>query len=125
MFCHLLLLSLLTGIFSIKLIRKIWEEENFPDFKFYILYGLIFNIIIWIIYQIFLCLLDNRDKVKALIITKNELIEAEKNGKERMNEINYNIFREKFNSYKSQVLWKIIVFYIIVFLLSLTVNSLL
>ena len=119
MFCHLLLLSLLTGIFSIKLIRKIWEEENFPDFKFYILYGLIFNIIIWIIYQIFLCLLDNRDKVKALIITKNELIEAEKNGKERMNEINYNIFREKFNSYKSQVLWKIIVFYIIVFLLSL------
>ena len=119
MFCHLILLSLLTGIFSIKFIRKIWDEDNFPDFNFYILYGLIFNIIVWIIYQIFLCLLDNRDKVKVLIITKNELIEAEKNGQESMNEINYNIFREKYNSYKSQVKCKIAVFYIIVFIVTL------
>jgi len=119
MFCHLLLLSILTGIFSIKLIKKIWDEENFPNFKFYVLYGLIINIIIWIIYQIFLCLLDNRDKVKVLIITKNELIEAEKNGQENMNEINYNIFIDKYNSYKSQVKCKITVFYIIVFLVSL------
>ena len=119
MFCHLLLLSILTGIFSIKLIKKIWDEENFPNFEFYVLYGLIINIIIWIIYQIFLCLLDNRDKVKVLIITKNELIEAEKNGQENMNEINYNIFIDKYNSYKSQVKCKITVFYIIVFLVSL------
>jgi hypothetical protein len=118
MFCHLLLLSLLTGLFSIKLIKKIWEEDEFPNFNFYILYGLIFNIVIWIIYQIFLCLLDNRDKVKVLIITKNELIAAEKNGQENMNEINYNIFRNKYNSYKTTMKCKIVVFYIIVFLLT-------
>ena len=119
MFCHLLLLSLITGLFTIKLIKKIWDEENFPDFNFYILYGLIINIIIWIIYQIFLCLLDNRDKLKALIISKNELIKAEKNGRENMNEINYNIFRNKYNSYKFLMKCKIIVFYIIVFLFTL------
>ena len=119
MFCHLLLLSLITGLFTIKLIKKIWDEENFPDFNFYILYGIIINIIIWIIYQIFVCLLDNRDKLKALIITKNELIKAEKNGQENMNEINYNIFRNKYNSYKFLMKCKIIVFYIIVFLFTL------
>jgi hypothetical protein len=60
--------------------------------------------------------LDNRDKLKALIISKNELIEGEKKGQEDMNEINYNVFRDKFNSYKNLVKCKIVVFYILVFL---------
>lgn len=122
MFCHLLLLSLLCGIFSTKLIKKIWEEDNFPDFNFYVLYGLIINIIVWIIYQIFLCLLDNRDKVKVLIISKNELAKAEKKGQENASEINYNIFRDKFNSYKTQMKCKIVVFYIIVFLFTFSLT---
>ena len=69
--CHLMLLTLLCAFFTIKTIKKIWNESNFPQLNFYLLYGLLGNIIIWIIYKIFLCLLDIQDKVKELMKLKN------------------------------------------------------
>ena len=73
MFYHILLLSLICGFFTINTIKKIWENENFPTINFYLLYGFISNIIIWVIYKIFLLLLDNQDKIRALIQKKENL----------------------------------------------------
>ena len=49
-FCHILLLTLLCNLFTVEVIKKIWERTDFPDLYFYLLYGLISDIIIWIVY---------------------------------------------------------------------------
>ena len=65
--CHILLLVLNTLFFDIKTIHKIWIEENYPGIGYYLGYGLLAFIIIWIIYKIFLCLLNNNDKIKEIL----------------------------------------------------------
>ena len=65
--CHILLLVLNTLFFDIKTIHKIWIEENYPGMGYYLGYGLLACIIIWIIYKIFLCLLNNNDKIKEIL----------------------------------------------------------
>ena len=47
LFYHILLLSLLCGFFTINVIKRIWEESNYPSINFYLLYGLISHIIIY------------------------------------------------------------------------------
>ena len=65
--CHILLLVLNTLFFDIKTIKKIWNEENYPGLGYYLGYGLLACLIIWIIYKIFLCLLTNNDKIKDIL----------------------------------------------------------
>jgi hypothetical protein len=67
LFCHLLLLTLSCSFFTIGTIKKIWGQEGYPGIQFYLLYGLISNIVIWVIYKIFLYLLDIQDKIKELV----------------------------------------------------------
>ena len=67
MFYHILLLSLICGFFTTKTIKKIWEDENYPNINFYLLYGFLANVIIWIIYKIFILLLDNQDRIRTLV----------------------------------------------------------
>ena len=118
--CHMLLLTLLCTFFTIKVIRKIWEESNFPDINFYLLYGLISNIIIWVIYKIFLCLLDNQDKVKELVIAKNKMnIEHNNNNEEENNNALNDDFANKFNDLKKDIKIKMIIFYVITFILGI------
>ena len=62
--CHTLLLVLNALFFDIKTIKKIWIEENYPGLGYYLGFGLLSCIIIWIIYKVFLCLLSNNDKIK-------------------------------------------------------------
>ena len=72
------------------------EESDYPRMNFYLLYGFLSNVIIWVIYKIFLLLLDNQDRIRALIkysndnnmIGNNELGENEK---EKKNDINSEI----------------------------------
>jgi hypothetical protein len=60
---HIMLLTLLCAFFTIKTIKKIFNESDFPNMNFYLLYGLISSIIIWVFYKAFLILIDHRDKV--------------------------------------------------------------
>ena len=119
--CHIILLSLLCGFFSIRIIKKIWEEENFPGLNFYLLYGLISHIIVWVVYQMFLCILDNQDKVKDLIILKNESqnINIDNIDIDDVDEKNENIITKKYNDIIFQMKFKTALFYIISLLLSL------
>ena len=71
-FYHILWLSFICGFFTINTIKKIWTNPNFPSINFYLLYGLIANVIAWIIHKIFIILLDNQDKIRALVQLYNE-----------------------------------------------------
>jgi len=119
--CHIILLSLLCGFFSINIIKRIWEEENFPGLNFYLLYGLISHIIVWVVYQIFLCLLDNQDKVKDLIILKNQIQSANIDNVDidDVDEKDENILRKKYNDLIFQMKFKTAMFYTTSLLLSL------
>ena len=65
--CHLLLLVLNTLFYDIDIIKKIWNEENYPGLGYHLGYGFAACLIIWIVYKIFLCLLTNNDKIKDLL----------------------------------------------------------
>ena len=67
MFYHILLVSLLCGFFTINTIKRIWADDDFPTLRFYLLYGFIANVIDWVIYKIFILLLDNQDRIRALV----------------------------------------------------------
>ena len=85
MFYHILLLSLICGFFTIKTIKKIWEED-FPKINFYLLYGFISNVIIWIIYKIFIVLLDNQDRIRSLVLKNSVNISDSSKIKDNNNE---------------------------------------
>ena len=96
MFYHILLLSLICGFFTVNTIKKIWEESDYPRMNFYLLYGFLSNVIIWVIYKIFLLLLDNQDRIRALIKYSNDNNmygnnELGENEKEKKNDINSEI----------------------------------
>ena len=93
--CHTLLLVLNALFFDIKTIKKIWIEENYPGLGYYLGFGLLSCIIIWIIYKVFLCLLNNNDKVKELL----KMIHY--NNKYNMNKDNVIYIK------KSKLIWKI------------------
>ena len=120
-FYHILLISILCAFFTVKIIKKIWEQDNFPDINFYLLYGLIANVIVWIIYQMFLCLLDFHDRIKDMITLKYELIEnqyTEEFDKDNIHDSNEGIYKEKYDELIFQIKYRISMFYVIVFIFS-------
>ena len=64
--CHMILLTFLGFFYDIKTIKKIWKEENYPSTGYYLLYGFLANLIVWVIYRLFCCLLNNEYKIKKL-----------------------------------------------------------
>ena len=119
LFCHLILLTLHCAFFTVGVIRKIWERSDFPDMSFYLLYGFICNVIVWIIYQIFLCILDMEDGVKELLKTKTNSKNNGNNDEEIIEEINEDLENEKFNKLMSQMKIKMIIFYLLLFLFTI------
>jgi len=118
-FYHTLLISILCGFFTIKIIKKIWENDNFPDLKFYLLYGLIANIIVWIIYQMLSCVVDFHDKIKDMTTLKYELIEnqnTEHFDRDNIHDLNEDVYREKYEELIYQIKCRIALFYIISFI---------
>jgi len=69
--CHLLLLTLCALFFDIKTIGKIFENENYPSLGYYILYGFLGNLIVWVIFKLFYCLIDNTNNIRKLFIKNN------------------------------------------------------
>ena len=132
MFYHILLLSLLCGFFTIKVIKKIWEDSNYPTMNFYLLYGFLGNVIIWIIYRIFILLLDNQDRFRALVKLHNESmnnntsranLDEDKEIKDNDNnkEVNINqqdMINEKYEELIKKIKIQTIVFYIIIILIT-------
>ena len=107
--CHILLLVLNALFFDIKTIKKIWNEDNYPGLGYYLGYGFLSCIIIWIIYKIFLCLLNNNDKIKEIL----KMIHLNKK---------YNLNKEKliykkYNNFTLKLKIKFTIYTIIEFLL--------
>ena len=113
-FYHILILSLLCGFFTIHTIKKIWKESNYPTINFYLLYGFIAHIIIWIIYRMFILVLDNQDKIRALVKLNNDV----ESSKENMDENDYNEQKEQINDKYKDLIKKIkiqtAVFYLVI-----------
>ena len=110
LFCHLLLFTLSCTFFTISKIKLIWSKNNYPGIQYYLLYGLITNIVVWIIYKIFLCLLDIQDNIKDLVKESN------KNKNIDIDETNNNeIMDNKFNEIMRKLKFRIIIFYCVIF----------
>ena len=118
LFCHVLLMSLLCGFFTIRVIKKIWDQDGYPGIGFYLLYGLVSNIIIWIIYQIFLYIIDFRDKIKEIVLLQKELkLQESYDYDDNIDERNEKIFKKKYNQTISHIKCIIIIFYVIIFII--------
>ena len=122
---HIMLLTLLCAFFTIKTIKRIFDESDFPQLNFYLLYGLFASIIIWIIYKLFLMLLDNRDKVNDLLKLRQELNNKgknEENNNEELNteneEISEELYEQKFNELMKSIKIRLSIFFILGFLIT-------
>ena len=94
--------------FSLKIISKIFWNENYPDTSFYILYGLYSNLLSWLIYKLFACLVNNNKKILNFIARYNkDSTHEEKQALDRVSLI------KKVSSLKNGVLIKLITFYLI------------
>ena len=107
--CHTLLLVLNTLFFDIKTIKKIWASDNYPGLGYYLGYGFLACLVVWIIYTIFLCLLTNNDKIKDILkmIHFNNKYQLNKN----------KLIEKKYNNLMWKVKFKFIVYSIIEYLL--------
>ena len=114
LFCHILLLTLCCSFFTINTIKKIWKEDNYPGMQYYLLYGLITNIIVWAVYKIFLCLLDIQDNVKELIKFKNKN-NNEKNDENKNDEMNDESIENNIKQIMKTLKCRIIIFYCVIF----------
>ena len=128
-FYHILLLSLICGFFTIKTIKKIWEESDFPRMNFYLLYGFLANVIIWIFYKTILLFIDNQDRIRALVELKNDKknnniiimekmkrsndeLESDSSEKEQLNPY----IASKYDEFMRRLKIQIIIFYIVIFI---------
>ena len=118
-FCHILLLTLLCNLFTIQIIRKIWETTNFPDIEFYLLYGLISNLIIWVIYQLFSCLIDFEGQIKDLVAAKNNMQKKSNSDEDNTSESNESMFYRKFSCMMCLIKLRVSIFHIITFSIAL------
>ena len=100
--CHMLLLTFITFFYDIQTIKEIRTNENYPTTNYYLGYGFLANLIVWIIFRLFYCLLDNQHKIKKLNSIQN--IDKEK-------------FNQKFNNSVSKIKRNIIVYLVIQFVL--------
>lgn len=101
---HMLLVTFLAFFYDIKTIKNIWNKDNYPNINYYLLYGFIANIIVWVIYRIFCCLLNNDNKIKKL---KN------------INDLDKERKQKRFNKYVYDIKKNIIIYYVIQFILIL------
>ena len=111
--CHMILLTFLGFFYDIKTIKKIWNEENYPNTGYYLLYGFLANLIVWVIYRLFCCLLNNEYKIKKL----DNIAQLDKEKKKKkINNCIYNIKRNIIIYYVLQfVLVMFCSFYLITF----------
>ena len=109
-FSHILLLTFITFFYDIETIKKIWNNDNFPNLSFHLLYGLINYLMIWVIYRIFLCLLNNDNIIEKYLrnrINTNNDSESE----------NIRLNKRKYNHLLCKIKCGMIAYFIIQFIL--------
>jgi hypothetical protein len=104
---HVLLLNLLAMFFDVKTIQKIWNNDNYPSGGFYLGYGLAGCLVCWVIYILFNCLMTNKGKY-------NEIISIKKSTKKKNK---MKLIEKKYNSLMTKSKIKMIVYFIIQFVL--------
>ena len=105
---HLLLLSFVICFYDIKTIHNICIMDNYPSLSHDLGYGLLCCLIVWVIYKIFLCILNNDEIIKKYI-------------KKRINSSNYsenNVRKnnKKFNDLLCSIKTGMIVYFVIQFI---------
>ena len=109
---HVIILTILGMFYDINTIKNIWNKENYPGMGLHLGYGILSIIISWIIYIIIMCLLTNRGKY-------NEIMNI-KNSKKRKTNDKIRLLKKKCDSLVSKMKTKIIVYYIVQFILLIT-----
>ena len=56
---HLILFTMITCFYDIKTIQNIWNKDNYPNLNYDLGRGLLASLILWVIYRIFLCIINN------------------------------------------------------------------
>ena len=105
--CHMLLLTFSAFFFDIKTIHKIFENEDYPNLGYYLLYGFLGNLIVWAIFRLFSCLVANNNKLRKLF--------ARTNG----NALNMEKKMRKFNRLIGEIKRNIVIYLVIQFILIL------
>ena len=107
--CHVIFVNLIAMFYNIKTIKNIWNKENYPGFGFHLGYGIITIIITWMIYIIIKCLLTVKGKYNEIL----NISKSQKKDKEQKIEL----INKKYKSLISKMKNKLIVYYIIQFIL--------
>ena len=68
---HVFLLNILAMFFDIRTIKRMWRDDNYPDYTFYFGFSVCAILIVWILYIVFTCVMTNKGKY-------NEILDIEK-----------------------------------------------
>ena len=69
--CHMLLLTFSAFFFDIKTIHKTFENDDYPNLGYYLLYGFLGNLIVWVIFRLLSCLVENSNNIRKLFSKAN------------------------------------------------------
>ena len=114
---HLLLLTSITFFYDVETIKNIWNKENYPGLNYDLGYGLLASLIVWVIYKLFLCILNNDDIIRKYLGRINY-----NNNNNTENYENDKQFREnekKFKNLSSKIKTSMIAFFVIQFILGI------
>jgi hypothetical protein len=105
---HLLLLTFTTCFYDIKTIQKIWNKENYPNLQYILTNGFLSCLIVWVIYKIFLCIINNEGNIKRYLRAK-------------MNKANKdeNKLQKKFDDLKFKVKVRMIIYFVFMFIVGI------
>ena len=109
---HLLLLTFVTCFYDIKTIQNIWNKEDYPDLNYDLGYGLLACIIVWVIYKIFLCILNNEDIIKKYLKKNINTSISSKNDDIKLN-------NKKLNNLLYKIKSGMVAFFIIEFIIGI------
>ena len=102
--CHMLLLTFSAFFFDIKTIHKTFENNDYPNMGYYLLYGFLGNLIVWVIFRLLSCLVENSNKIRKLFFKETSSMEKK---------------MRKFNKLISEVKRNIVIYLVIQFILIL------
>jgi hypothetical protein len=106
---HLLLLSFVVCFYNIETIHNIYIKDNYPSISHDLGYGLLSCLIVWAIYKIFLCILNNDEIIKKYIRKRiNSSNDSE----------NFRKNNKKFNNLLCSIKTGMIVYFALQFVLS-------